>query len=99
MQQLTRFTTEDKDLQMLQSSWASVLNPVLKNPSLDNVLLKNISLSSGVTIIDHKLGRTPQGWRIVDVDGAATIYRSAPLNNLTLTLTSDAAVTISLEVF
>lgn len=99
MQQLPRFNTENKDFQMMQSSWAAILNPVLRNPSLDCILLKGISLGVGATVVNHKLGRTPQGWRVVDIDGAATIYRSEALNNLTLTLTSDAAVTVSLEVF
>lgn len=99
MQTLPQFQNDDKDFQLLQSSWGSILNTLLKNPSLDNVLLKGISLGVGATVINHKLGRIPQGWRIVDIDGAATVYRSAAFNNLTLTLTSDAAVTVSLEVF
>jgi hypothetical protein len=99
MQALPQFQSEDKDFQLMQNSWGAVLNVLLKNPSLDNVLLKGISLSNGATVINHKLGRTPQGWRIVDIDGAATVYRSQPFNNLTLTLTSNAAVTVSLEVF
>jgi hypothetical protein len=99
MQTLPQFQSEDKDFQLMQNSWGAVLNVLLKNPSLDNVLLKGISLANGVTVINHRLGRTPQGWRIVDIDGAATVYRSQPFNNLTLTLTSNAAVTVSLEVF
>ncbi len=99
MPALTQFQNDDKDFQMMQSSWGAILNPLLKNPSLQNVLLKGIRLGVGATIINHTLGRQPQGWRIVDIDGAAVVYRSAAINNLTLTLTSDAAVTIALEVF
>lgn len=99
MQSLPQFQSDDKDFQLMQNAWSAVLSPLLKNPSLDNVLLKNISLSVGANVINHKLGRTPQGWRIVDIDGAAQVYRSASFNNLTLTLTSNAAVTVSLEVF
>ena len=96
---LASFQTQIKELSLMQSQWSSELNPVLDNPSLKTSLLKNISLSTGVNVINHLLGRTQQGWRIVDINGAAQIYRSAPFNNLTLTLTSDANVMISLEVF
>lgn len=96
---LPRFQTDNKDFQLMQSAWATQLDPMLSNPSLKTRLIKGVSLIVGATKIDHKLGRTPQGWRIVDIDGAAQIYRSEALNDLTLTLTSDAAVTVAIEVF
>lgn len=96
---LPRFQTDDKDFQLMQSTWATALDPMLSNPSLKTRLIKDVSLAIGANKIDHRLGRTPQGWRIVDIDGVAQIYRSEAFNPLTLTLTSDAAVTIALEVF
>lgn len=85
--------------EMAQNRWASILNPWLKNPMSAGVFVKDQALILGVTVINHKLGRTPQGWMIVDIQGVATIYRSAAFNDLTLTLTSSAAVTASLYVF
>ncbi len=79
--------------------WATTLNPILVNPLNSIIILKNIALINGATIINHGLGRLMQGWIIIDVNGAATIYRSAPLNPSTLTLTSNAAVTVTLGVF
>lgn len=93
------FKTDDQTLMLMQTKWAAELNPVLANPATNPSLLTGIKLINGVTVINHKLGQKMQGWAVVDVDGAATIYRSAPLNNLTLTLTSSAAVTVALEVF
>lgn len=84
--------------QML-TTWSSQLNPLLASPISSASVLSNIYLIDGVTVINHLLGRTQQGWFIVDVNGAATIYRSAPFNSKTLTLTSSAAVTVSLGVF
>jgi len=84
---------------LANTKWASELNPVLNNPITNPSLLTNISLVSGANIINHKLGRTPLGWFITDINGAATIYRSAAFNNLTLTLTSSAAVTINLAIY
>lgn len=79
--------------------WATVLNPVIANPLNSIQILPNIALKNGVTIINHGLGRLMQGWVLTDLQGAASIYRSAALNALTLTLTSNAAVTCSIGVF
>lgn len=87
------------DLPMTQTKWAGILNPFLANPSLQNNILTGVKLAIGATVVNHLLGRTPIGWRVVDIDGAVIPYRSAPFNPLTLTLTSSAAVTVSLEVF
>lgn len=85
--------------ELLQTRWASILNPFVKNQLNSVSLLKNVTLVSGVNVINHRLGKLQQGWFITDVNGAAVIYRSADFNDLTLTLTSDAAVTVSIGVF
>lgn len=97
--QLPKFKNDDQDLQLLQDKWASILNPVLKNPILDGNFLMTVSLKNGVTVINHLLSRKQQGWILIDQAGAAAIYRSQPFNSTTLTLTSNAAVTVSLLVF
>ena len=79
--------------------WATILNPVLQLSPNQGLLLKNVALAHGVTVVNHLLQRQQQGWIIVDQDAQANIYRSAPFNNLTLTLTSDAACNVSLWVF
>ena len=81
------------------SLWASQLNPVLANPITNPILITNISLIDGQNVINHGLGQTQQGWIITDIQGSANVYRTEPFNSLTLTLTSSAAVTISLAVF
>lgn len=78
---------------------ASVLNPIIAAPQTSAKILKTVALINGTTIINHGLGRMMQGWIIIDVDAAATIYRSQPFNPNTLSLTSNAACTIALEVF
>lgn len=85
--------------QLAQDRWASEINPILQFPPNNGLLLKNVSLKTGVNVINHLLGRTQQGYSFTDQDAAANIHRNAPFNNLTLTLTSDADVTISLWVF
>lgn len=89
-------------LPLLQTKWASILNPLLGNPSLNSVILPNVNLVNGSNTINHTLGRALMGWRLIRVRAAATIYDtqdSNPMPSLTLLLTSNAAVTVDLEVF
>jgi hypothetical protein len=89
-------------LDMLQTKWASQLNPVLNNPLVAGLLLENIALINGTTIINHKLGRKLQGWLIVGINAAATVYDNQATNQnpqLTLSLTSNAAAIVSLWCF
>lgn len=83
----------------MQTGWSSMLNSLLKNPVCIGNLIPGIALISGDTVINHRLGRKMQGWIVSDITGAASIYRSKPLNDKTLTLTSNAIVTVSLYVF
>lgn len=96
---LPSFNTDDRVLSMLQSQWATQIDPVLAQPLNKGLILKSVALISGVTVINHKLARTLQGYIIVDQNAAASIYRSAAKNDKTLTLTSSAAVTVDLLVF
>lgn len=83
----------------MQDKWAAELNPLLAKPLSNASILKGINLVNGVTVVNHLLGRTMQGWFISDIDASANIYRSQPFNNLTLTLTSNAACTVTLVVY
>lgn len=86
-------------LSLMQTLWSSVINPVLANPMTNMTMIPNVKLINGTTVIPHLLGKVQQGWVLVDVQGAATIYRNSPFNKLTLSLSSSAAVTVSLGVF
>jgi hypothetical protein len=97
--QLPLYPAQDPSVNLLQTRWKSVLDPVLANPATSQVILTNIALVVGNNQINHKLGQLQQGWFITDINAAAKIYRSAPFNTVTLTLNSDTACTISLGVF
>jgi hypothetical protein len=90
---------QNMPLPAMQNTWATAIEPVLSLPPNQGALLKGIALKSGTNVINHKLAKQQQGWILVDQDAAASIYRSAPFNNLTLTLTSSAACNVSLWVF
>lgn len=82
--------------------WASELNPVLANPIVGGRLVKNISMITGVNIINHGLGDKIQGWIVIMNSAAATFYDSQATNprpQLTLILNASAPATISLYVF
>ena len=85
-------------IDMMQTKWAAILNPLLLNPYLQGNIIQ-ANLINGTVVINHLLGRMMQGWTQVDIDGPAVYYRSAPFNFQTLTLTSNAAANISLYVF
>jgi len=78
---------------------ASTLNPIIASPLSSSSILKNIVLKTGANTINHQLGRMMSGWSIVDINALATIYRSQPLNDLTLTLTASAPCTVNIQVF
>ncbi len=86
-------------LTALVTQWKAILDPLLAKPISDVQILPNVSINNGVTTIDHKLNRLMQGWFIVDINAPATIYRSQPLNDKTLTLTSSGACIVNIGVF
>lgn len=85
----------------MQTKWAAQLNPLLSNLLIQGQLLTNQTLINGTTAINHKLGRTPQGWFLVSPQAAAVVYQAAqqPNPTLLLTLVSNAAVQTSIWVF
>lgn len=83
----------------LSTRWKSILDPFLADPFVNGQILTGIVLINGVTVINHKLNRLQQGWVLVDQNAAANIFRSQSFNSSTLTLTSDALVTVNLWVF
>jgi len=99
---LPKFQSEDQSVNMLQTTWSSALNPLLANPLSSMVVLKDIVLAIGSNTINHLLNRTLQGWIVVRQNGVANLYddqAANPLQNKTLILISDAAVTVNLIVF
>lgn len=96
------FLTDDKDFGLMQTRWASEINPLLLSPFLQGRLIQNVSLSTGDNVVNHGLNRKLQGWVLVRQRAAATIYDKQDLNqipNLTLTLNTSANVSVDLYVF
>lgn len=89
-----------KNFSQFQTKWASFINPILGNPLVNGIILKDLSLSTGDNVISHLLQRNIQGYFVVDQNAAAQFYRKASSQpTLTMTLNSSANVTVSLYVF
>ncbi len=102
MATLPQFQNDDRDFQLMQSRWASIINPVVNNPLNNASILADVQLVAGTNIINHLLSRKLQGWSVVRINAAATIYDAQDSNttpNQTLVLISSAPCKISLEVF
>lgn len=85
--------------QML-TKWSSALNPFLANLLIQGLPLWSVSLTSGIPrTLNHSLGRNQLGFFIIDQNAAASIFRTQPFNAETITLQSNADVTISLWNF
>lgn len=96
---LPQFRSEDQTFQLLQTRWATILNPVINSPTANPTILTGIALIAGDNVINHRLGQTPQGYVIADLNAPATIYRNAAFNDKTLTLNSSAPAVVTLLVF
>lgn len=93
--------------------WKSILDPVIETtfsneqavnnlnslPLNQMTVINGVVLAVGANTIQHRLGRVPVGWVILDINAAATVYRSAAFNIQNLVLTSNAIATINLGVF
>ena len=96
------FQTILKDLSLMQTKWASIINPILAAPIVNGLLLNNVSLVSGDNTINHRLGRKLQGWIVVGKNANANIYDKQSTNTmpeLTLVLNSSGTLTVNLWVF
>jgi len=84
------------------NKWASILNPIVANPIVNSLILKDVVLAAGDNTINHRLGRKLQGYLIVGINAAATIYDKQASNQmpqLTLVLNSSAGCTCNILVF
>lgn len=87
-----------EETQGLQDNIKDALNPLLRLPIVDGVLLEGIALVSGSdNNVSHTLGRTPRMWIRADIQQNANVWRSA-WNSTILTLQTDVNCTISLWV-
>lgn len=98
-----KFRSDDSELNELQENVQDVLTPVINSQVIDGVLLKNVVLDSTLNnIVEHRLGRAPEGWILVRKRAQSTIWDLQDSNvtpSRTLILKCSANVTVDLWVF
>lgn len=89
--------TATPELAKLEDNVANVLEPVLNAAILDGKLVENVNLNTAASV-QHKLGRVPRGWIVVDRNANAQVWSTAKDKNF-LTLSSSGAVVVTIWVF
>ncbi len=88
--------SNDQNFSLMQTQWKAQLDPLIINPITKGNQISNASLVIGKNVINHLLGRNMLGWFITDITSGAQVYRSEPMNDKTLTLTSNAIATVNI---
>lgn len=89
---------QNQELSRFQEDVADTFNQILKNPIQDYVILKDVVLGTTSTFVDHKLGRMPIGWFIVNKNANANVWNYETTDKY-LDLDASAAVTVDIYVF
>lgn len=101
------------DLVAAQQAFARTSDEITRRPQLSAEVMQNpvgtdaaIALTAGVeNLIEHGLGKTVRGWRLVDIQGPAFVWRvTSPTTNgydstKHLALGCSATVTVKIEVW
>ena len=80
----------------------TVLNPLLELPISDGVLIMDLTVNTTDTLIEHKLGRKPEGFLITRLRSNSVIYESATANDEAarlIILIASAAATADIYFF
>jgi len=96
------FKDDNKNFMLMQTKWAGQLNPLLANPATNSLILQDVILKSGSNVVNHRLGRKLQGWKITRQRSSGSVYDAQDANqmsDLTLVLISSSDVSVDLEVF
>lgn len=95
---LQKFITQNVDLNRLQDALVPRFNAVAKDPMLNRQELVAEFAAAGAVVVQHTLGRVPDGWVLTDKSAGADIWRSA-WTDASITLNASAAVNVSFFVF
>jgi len=94
-----KLASNDRVVTQLQENVEQAINPLLKNPLLDGVLIKDVKITTGTTLmLSHRLSRKAQGYIITKQNANAIIW-NGELGERTLELNSSANVTIDVWIY
>lgn len=89
------------ELKRLQDNIIRSVNPVVKVPVIDGVLIGPFSLTTSFQPIAHGLGRQYLGWDVKRINASATVWEDFTWNAQTASIymRASAACTVYLWVF
>ena len=90
-------TIRDQEDQFQRAVRAAIKD--LDSPGLRKVVVPNINLVAGLTVIPHQLGKIPVGWQVIDINAQATVWRDSTvaLSNDTIALRSSAVAVATIQ--
>lgn len=100
----SRVNPKNEEIQRVESSLVNTFQSLVNNPLLANLVIKKaIVLTSGVdNIVEHGVGKAPNGWIIVDQNTDAIVYKSSTVNtmpNTSIILNTNKTVTVNILFF
>ena len=76
----TQIWSPNEEVTRLQSHIKTTLNPLLELPISDGVLIKDLSIATSDTLVEHKLGRDYEGFIITRLKTNSVIFESDTAN-------------------
>ncbi len=98
----TQIHSENPEVTRLQSHIKTTISHLLELPISDGVLIKDLSIETTDTRVNHGLGRTYEGFIITRLQSNAVIYESSSTNddkNLFILLKGSSAATADIYFF
>ena len=77
----TQLWSENQEITRLQSHIKTALNPLLELPISDGVMIKDLTIETTDTLVNHKLGRAYEGFIITRLKTNAVIFESSSTNH------------------
>jgi hypothetical protein len=86
-------------LDQTQDCLSRIFTELDRHPHVASEILTSISIAASNTSVNHLLGRTPQGWRIVDCTSGWPTVRRVSWSETTITLIASAPCIVNIEVW
>lgn len=102
LQNIKKLGSPSAELNRSQEYVQRAVGGIISSEILDGILLTNISLTTGLNEVSHKLGRKIRGWIVVRKRANVDIWDEQDSNKkpgLTLRLQASGAVVADLWVF
>ena len=71
---------QNESITQTQSNVNTAVKQIANSPIIDGVIVENIDVGTGDTVVNHELGREPLGWIVVRKNEAGEVYESTTVN-------------------